>query len=287
MSNGAPTSGRDSSSVSPLCRTDSGHEPTEGSVAAVAEAVRGGADLRRFSTYNLAGTGLVEETMTLQTTWVFDDMNVGGLQTLRHPLDAGLGITMQPSMALWIFGVGAPQRSTFVPLNAEAMRNATHEWVQVDNDAFSAEADEFVPRLYQWWARNDWEEVCAHDENGNPSLGSWKKLREAANDGCTLKVGISNLWSCLTPAGEEAPEHEVFVECTTDFAHVDDKFFGSLTQPTFLLQPCTPLRFTGENFAPGWLVVRSDGKVQRQTLNPSSRQWEQTWGRCAVRWFAR
>jgi hypothetical protein len=38
---------------------------------------------------------------------VFDDENVGGLQTLRHPVDAGLGVSMQPSTAFWIFGVAS------------------------------------------------------------------------------------------------------------------------------------------------------------------------------------
>ena len=287
MAGSGRNSGEDSSFVSLLCRTNGNHEPVGGSVAAVADAVRRGADLRRFSTYHLAGTGLVEETMTLQTTWVFDDRHVGGLQTLRHPVDAALGISMQPSLALWIFGVAAPQRSTFVPLNGTPMHNATGKWVQVDNDAYSAEEAEFVPRLYQWWARSDWEQICVHDENGNPAQGNWREMRKAVNDGCILKVGIKNLWSYLTPAGEEAPEHEVFVECTTDFSHVDGEFFGVLTQPTFLLQPCVPLVFTAESFAPGWLVVRSDGKIQRQTLNPSNMQWERTWDRCAVRWFAR
>ena len=281
------TLGESSSSVSSLCKANGDHKPVEGAVAAVADAVRQGADLRRFSTYHLEGTGLVEETMTLQTTWVFDDENVGGLQTLRHPVDAALGISMQPSIALWIFGVAAPQRSAFVPLNGEPMRNVTGKWTQVNNDPYGAEEGDSVPRLYEWWARNDWKQICVHDENGNPSLGSWREMREAAGDGCIFKVGIKNLWSYLTPAGAEAPEHEVFIECTTDFSHVDEKFFGALTQPTFLLQPCVPLLFTGESFAPGWLVVRSDGKVQRQTLNPSSMQWERTWDRHAVRWFAR
>ena len=47
------------------------------------------------------------------------------------------------------------------------------------------------------------------------------------------------------------------------------------------------LAFSGDDCRLGWLVVRSDGRIQRQTLNPSSMQWEQTWGRCPVRWFAR
>ena len=51
-----------------LCTTNRDHKPDTGSVAAVADAVRRGADLRLFYTFQFEGTGLVEETMTLQTT---------------------------------------------------------------------------------------------------------------------------------------------------------------------------------------------------------------------------
>lgn len=281
------TLGKTPSFVKLLCTTNGLHKPVEGSVAAVAEAVRQGADLRRFSTYNLKGTGAVEETMTLQTTWVFDNGHAGGLQTLRHPVNAGLGIIMKPSMSLWIFGVDAPQRSTFVPLDGKPMANATGNWVNVDNEPFGRETEEFVPRRYMWWARSDWKLIYAHDKEGNASEGSWEDIRKAVKQGRILKVGIRNLWSYLTPPGEETLEHEVFIECTTDFSHLDEGFVGALTQPTFLLQPTVPLKFTGENFALGWLVVRTDGKVQRVTLNPANMQWERTWDRHAVRWFAR
>ena len=270
-----------------LCTTDANHQPIAGSVATAAEAVREGCDLRRFSTYMLEGTGLVEETMTLQTTWFFDEQNVGGLQTLRHPVNAALGITRQPSLALWIFGVAARQCSTFVPLDGQPMADATDRWAEVDNDPYGAEGDEYVPKRYQWWARRGWEQICAHDENGNASVGSWKSLHEAANDGCVLKAGIRNLWCGIGPDCEPTPEHEVFVECTTDFSHVDEGFFGSLTQPTFLLKPCVPLVFTAGAYAPGWLVVRSDGNVLRQTMEPVRMKWERVWSRHAVRWFAR
>lgn len=270
-----------------LCVTDRDHTPISGSVAAVAEAVRSGSDLRRFSTYKLKGAGMVEETMTLQTTWVFDERNVGGLQTLRHPVDCGLGIKVQPSLALWIFPVGVQQRSTFVPLEGIPMADATDQWAQVNNNPYGADDEEFVPQRYQWWARSDWEQICAHDELGNPFLGSWKNIHAAAHDGCVLKVGVKNLWSDFASDRKEFRDHEVFVECTTDFSHVDGEFFGSLTQPTFLIQPCIPLIFTDGYYALGWLVVRSDGRIQRRVLNPSTMQWEQKWGRYAVRWFAR
>ena len=268
-----------------LCTTSGEHQVVEGSLSDVAAAVRAGADLRRFSTYDLQGAGLVEETMTLQTTWVFDDRNVGGLQTLRHPVDGGTGIQMEPSMALWIFGLTAPQCSAFVPLHGRPMPDATGNWTRVHNDAYSSEVGKYVPNRYRWWKGGGWELICAHDEKGNPSFGSWTDLRAAANEGGTFKVGIRNLWSQLAPSGEGVPEHEVFVEATTHFAHIDEQFFAVLTQPTFLLQPCLPLRFSDDNFAPGWLVVRSDGKVQRQTLNPATMQWGRAWGRYAVRWF--
>jgi hypothetical protein len=75
------------------------------------------------------------------------------------------------------------------------MRNATGKWTQVDNDPYGAEKGDFVPRLYEWWARSDWKQICVHDEIGNPSQGSWKEMRQAAGDGCILKAGIKNLWS--------------------------------------------------------------------------------------------
>ena len=149
----------------------------------MAAAVRAGADLRRFSTYHLDGAGLVEETMTLQTTWLFDDDNVGGLQTLRHPLDAGLGISMQPSISLWIFGLTAVQNSAFIPLDGQPMAEATGRWARVWNDAYSAEKGKNVPGRYRWFVRGGWEEVLAHDAAGKATRGSWEALREAANAG--------------------------------------------------------------------------------------------------------
>ena len=197
-----------------LCTTNGRHQVVDGAVGDVAAAVRSGADLRRFSTYELKGAGLVEETMTLQTTWVFDDENVGGLQTLRHPLDAGLGISMQPSTSLWIFGVTAPQCSAFLPLDGTRMLEATGRWARVWNDSYSAETGKFVPGRYLWWARGDWEEIYAHDEEGHPTRGSWRDLRDAANQGCAFKVGVRNLWSHLArPGFLLLPRRRVLYSC--------------------------------------------------------------------------
>ena len=270
-----------------LCTLDKDHKPVGGSVAAVVDAVRRGADLRRSSSFEEREAGLVEETGTLQTSWMIDDQHAGGLQTLRHPLDCGLGIRTQPSLSLWIFSAGARQRSAFVPIDGRPMDNASGQWVSVDNTPYGESADHLVPSRYRWWATDDWEEVCAHDEEGQASLADWEELKRAMDDGCRVKVGIRDLWSYLTPEGEDGPAHEVFMECTSEFSHLDQGFFGALTQPTFLLQPRVPLRFTGESFAYGWLVVRTDGQVQRQVLNPASMQWERKWSRHAVRWFVR
>ena len=271
-----------------ICSVAGDFQPAAGSVAAVAEAVRRGADLRRFSTYDPESTGLVEETMSLQTTWVFDDEHVGGLSTLRHPVDAGLDFWSRPTMAYWIFNVTAPSASAMVPMDGQAADRAEDGWVYVDNTPFDRALDkQWLSKQYHWWVRDDWEEVCTHDEDGNPSRGSWEDVRSAANDGCELKVGIRDLWSHLASPGVEPPEHEVFTTCGTQFAHVDGAFFGALTTPTFLVRPVAPLKFRDDVVEPGWLLVRSDGRVKRQTLNVSTFKWEQTWGRYAVRWFAR
>ena len=67
------------------CTVGEDFNPSDGCVSDVADAVGRGADLRRFSTYNPESTGLVEETMSLQTTWVFDEENVGGLSHFTAP----------------------------------------------------------------------------------------------------------------------------------------------------------------------------------------------------------
>lgn len=271
-----------------ICSISGDFSPTAGTVADVAEAVRGGADLRRFSTYDPESTGLVEETMSLQTTWVFDQDHVGGLSTLRHPVDCGLDFWSRPTVAYWIFNVAAPSSSAMVPLDGQAADAATGRWIRVDNTPFERALDkEWLSKQYHWWVREDWEEVCCHDQDGSPSKGSWEEVRRAANDGCELKVGIRNLWSHLASAKEDPLEHEVFTTCGTQFAHVEGGFFGALTTPTFMVRPGTPLKFRDDIVEPGWLLVRTDGRVRRQTLKASTLGWEQTWSRHAVRWFAR
>ena len=269
------------------CTVDKNFRSVQGDVRAVADAVRRGADLRRFSTYDPPETGLVEETMALQTTWVFDDEHVGGLATLRHPAEAGLHLFDRPLLAYWIFNVTAPSCSAFVPLDGREVDDATGDWVSVENHPFKREDAPWLSKQYLWWSRDDWKEIHAHDESGTPLKGTWNDVRQAALDGCTLKVGIRDLWAYLVPRDADAPTHEVFIEMGTQFAHVDAGFVGALTLPTFLVRPCTPLAFCDEAFAPGWLLVRTDGKVQRRTLCPATLEWELTWTRHAVRWFAR
>ena len=271
-----------------VCRVGRDFRPTHGTVAAVAEAVRRGADLRRFSTYSPQTTGLVEETMTLQTTWVFDDEHVGGLATLRQPVHCALDFNFGSCMAYWIFNVAAPSAVTFIPLDGKAVDQATGNWIRVENHPFTKGSDvEWFSPEYRWWANNDWEEIYAHDEQGHAVHGSWQDIQHAANNGCVLKVGIRNLWEYLTPSGQVSPEHEVFIECGVQFVHIDSQFSGVLTIPTLMLGPCKPLKFVGETFAPGWLLVRTDGRLCRQTLEPSTMQWQRTWARHAIRWFAR
>ena len=271
-----------------VCTVGGDFRPAAGRVAAVAEAVRRGADLRRFSTYDPESTGLVEETMSLQTSWVFDDGHVGGLSTLRHPVDCGIDFWARPTMAYWIFNVAAPSSSAMVPLDGQPADDATGDWARVDNTPFQRERDrEWLSRQYHWWVRDDWDEVCAHDGDGMPSVGSWQEVRRAANEGCELKVGIRNLWSHLGHTGEDPVEHEVFVACGTQFAHVDGEFYAALTIPTFLVAPATPLQFRDDTLEPGWLLVRTDGRACRQTLNVSTLTWERTWSRYSMRWFAR
>ena len=271
-----------------LCRVNGDFTATSDQVAAVAEAVRHGADLRRFSIYDPKATGMVEETMTLQTTWVFDDDHVGGLATLRQPVDCALGFGSTPCMAYWIFNVAAPSGMAMVPLDGCPVNNPTGKWVQVENHPFIQGTDtQWLSKEYRWWARDDWQEIYTHDEQGRPSQGTWSDVRKAANAGCVLKVGIRNPWTYLNSEVQPPLDHEVFMECGVQFSHLEADFLGALTIPTLLVKPCKPLKFSKESFAPAWILARTDGRVCRQTLDPSTMQWQRTWTRHAIRWFAR
>ena len=155
------------------CTVGEDFHPTDGCVADVADSVRQGADLRRFSTYDPESTGLVEETMSLQTTWVFDEENVGGLSTLRHPVDCGLDFLSRPTMAYWIFNVTAPSSSVMLPLDGSPADDATGDWVRVDNTPFARGSDRaWLSKHYHWWVRDDWEEVCLNTHILTLGLGT-------------------------------------------------------------------------------------------------------------------
>jgi hypothetical protein len=191
-------------------------------------------------------------------------------------------------MAYWIFNVAAPSGEAFVPLTDQPAPKADSGWTHVANHPFTQGADrQWLSQHYRWWSNDSWSQVCAHDAHGQVTHGDWRNIRTAANDGCAVKVGISDLWSYLIPPDQPAVPHEVFIECGVQFAHADGGFFATLTIPTLMVRPCRPLKFSGEAFAPGWLLVRSDGNVCRQTLDPSTRQWQRTWARHAIRWFVR
>jgi len=271
-----------------LCSVGEDFRVIDGDPTSVAEAVRQGADLRRYSTYNPALTGLVEETMALQTTWVFDDGHVGGLSTLRHPAECGLRFFKQPSMAYWIFSVGAPSSSAFVPLDGNPADGATGSWVRVEEQPFDSRSDAaWLSKKYHWWVRDDWEEIYSHDAQGGSLQGCWKDVCRAAASGRALKVGIRNPWDHLVSKNDSVPAYEAFIECGTQFAHLDAGFFAAMTIPTLLVGPCVPLKFTGENFESGWLLVRTNGSVDRQILDPSTFKWHCVQTRHALRWFAR
>ncbi len=226
--------------------------------------------------------------MALQTTWVFDEGQVGGLSTLRHPAECGFHFFKRPSMAYWIFNVTAPSSSAFVPLDGQPADGSTGPWVRVDERPFDSKDDTpWLSKHYHWWARDDWQEVFSHDAEGRPLKGCWDDVCRAAASGRALKVGVRNLWNHLSCQEDSTLGHEVFIECGTQFAHLDAGFFGAMTIPTLLVRPCVPLRFIGEAFEPGWLLVRTDGRVERQTLNPSTLEWLCTQTRHSLRWFAR
>ena len=68
----------------------------------------------------------------------------------------------------------------------------------------------FMPSMYSFFVCDQWEEVYAHDADGNPQYGSIENLADASMEGCEIKVAISGL-CCRLNTGDDTMEHQVFV----------------------------------------------------------------------------
>ncbi len=273
-----------------------------GSTAELAAAIRRGADVRCYTTFDYgehmsapnAGVGLIEEMMNFGVVYRLGDDHAAGIQTTRYPANCSLGFQPLPSLSFFLCndngesGIARPcvERQS----SALVADEVPDKYVRLD----SADGDTLSPcenytydfGVYRWWVRERWELVLAHDSQGAPLSGSLECLQEAFRAGRDLKVGVTDLCAELVPEGATAIDHEVFVEMGPIYNHRDQGFLGGESQPVVRVAPGVPLRYRSGGWSFGWLLPRTDGIVHHLVIDPYTRAFNRAQTRCAIRWFA-
>jgi len=282
---------------------DESRRVVAGGFGALAAAVRHGADVRCYTTFDYgehmvapgAGVGLVQEMMNFPLTYWLDGDRSAGIQTTRYPADCSFGFQPYPSLSFFLynddgrFGIARPfldgrignARSEDAP--GSRYHLADHH---DDESPCPSENATYEFGEYRWWVRDDWEEVLAHEADGAVVRGSLQALQEAFRAGRELKVGVRDLCTSLAAAGE-AISHEVFVAVGPIYNHQDQGFLGGESQPLVRVAPAVPLRYASGNWNYGWILPRTDGLVKHLVVDPYRREFLRAESRHAVRWFAR
>ena len=279
-------------------------EIVEGSKAQVADAVRRGADLRGYSTFDYQehmgkppDGGLVQEMEAFSTVYLLADAHVAGIQTTRYPANASLNFNEPPSLSFFLHNAGESMQGVarfYLDGRVSPKREgdgSTDKYRVLDtwDDGSPSPCANYTYDFgeYGWWVNASWREILAHDENGVARRGSVKQLQDAFRAGAELKAGVTGLCDDLAPAGARTVPHEVFTSLHSIYNHEDGGFLGGESMPIVRVAPAAPLRYETDLWDYGWILPRTDGIVHKLIVNPYTRQVRQEAGRFAVRWFVR
>jgi len=136
---------------------------------------------------------------------------------------------------------------------------------------------------YRYFVRDDWQEVFAHDEEGEAVSGSFDALHAAHQSGRDLKVAIRNV--CTDWA--EKNEHEVFTLIGSSWVHTGRKSLEGLSHPLVRIAPGKPIRYSSRGWDVAWVYVGTEGHATVRKLDPWTREFHDEPTRLACRWFAR
>jgi len=164
-------------------------EVTRGSIAATAEAVRKGADLRLF----LIARGY-EETLYFQQTYAGNSDEFAGLMTHHHSYTHRGSLADQPYFSFFKYDAIGPFSQV--------------KWM-MDNATFD-EPQPYAYGIYRWYVCDRWQVVYHNDSAGNRVSGDLDELKEFIRRGRSIKVGVKQLFG-LQNDDVGGPKHISFL----------------------------------------------------------------------------
>jgi len=280
----------------------------DGSFAALADAIRRGADLRIATEFRhnehidtaSDNPELVREVAEFRLTYLLEDRWSAGIMTLRQPVDLPEGFGPRPSMSFFLYNQDGRQAIARPYLDGRPATGARGPAALDDHGDMAryhqhdswdagtnAPSSNFVYDFdhYQFWVYDRWREVLSHAADGRVLAGSLDELAEAFTRGCAIKLGIRGLCADLAEQSAGALEHEVFVHAGSCYYYTERRLFMTGTHPLARVRPAIPLRYTSGGWDFGWLMARTDGHVARWLCDPYTLTFHKSAGRYAMRWF--
>ena len=282
----------------------------DGSAKALAAAIRRGADLHigtEFRHNEHVDTSsdnpeTVRELAEFRTTYLVEDRWTAGIMTLRQPVSLPDAFGPRPSMSFFLYNQDGTQAIARPHLDGAPTTDATGaapidshpnmpKYHQIDSwDAdTNAPSSNFIYDFehFDFFVRDDWTEVLAHDADGAVVQGSVDALGEVCAAGGEIKAAIRGLCADLAAPGAAACEHEVFVQIGSSYYYTQQRLFIGGTHPLPRVRASIPLRYATQAWDFGWLLPRTDGRVIRRLCDPYSLRFHDSQSRHAIRWFAR
>ena len=292
---------------------DRERQVVSGSTAALAAAIRRGADLRIYTEFRhnehidpqSSNRELIKEVADFRITYLLEDRWVAGIINLRQPIDLPNGFGPRPSLSFFLYnqngeqaiarpyldGAPAAGKQGSAPLDDHGAMPKYHQfdaWDAGTNAPSSNFAYDF--ETYRFMVCDDWQEVYAGAADGKTLSGSIDTLAEEFAQGREVKVGIGGLCADVTAETAQTATtmpHEVFVHCGSCYYYTEQKQFMAASQPVVRVQPAIPIRYKSKAWDFGWLMPRSDGHVARWLIAPYTLKFHRSESRHAIRWFVR
>ncbi len=279
-----------------------------GSFAALADAIRRGADLRIATAFRhnehidpaSDRAELVQEVAEFRVTYLLEDRWSAGIMTLRQPVELPEGFGPRPSMSFFLYNQdgsqaiarpyldGGPISGTLgpAPLDDHTAMPRYHQHDSWDAGTNAPSSDCIYDfDSYRFLVNDRWQEVLAHAADGSVLAGSVTDLADAFGQGLPVKLGIRGLCADLTPEGESTPDHEVFVHAGSCYYYTERQLFMTGTHPLVRIRPAIPLRYGRQGWDFGLLMARTDGQVAQMLCDPYTLAFQRSQRHYAIRWF--
>ena len=289
---------------------DSDRRVLSGSAAALSQAIARGADLRIYTEFRhnehidvtSDNPERIREVAEFGVTYLVDGRWVAGIMSLRQPIELPVGFGPRPSMSFFLYNQngqqaiarpfldaklapGEPGPSPNEPPADMPKYHIVDSWDAMTN----APSHNFIYDfdVFRYFVSDSWQEVLAHDAEGQVESGSLEELVDAFSSGCAVKIAVRDLCDELAPQAGSGLSHAVFVETGSCYYYAEQELFVTGSHPVVRVRSGIPVRYETEGWDFGWLMARSDGHVVYRRCDPYTLEFTDCQSRYAIRWFVR